>query len=109
MRFVSGVAAPTVEGVIKQHPSFELLQIVRIHAGEAKRSRGGMPNPNSATMVSNVQVSPLWLQNTFSMSNGTPPKRSATGRSDKQEHRVWIDEATDEPRTSDPPTKFCVP
>ena len=36
MRLVSGVAAPTVEGVIKQHPGFELLQIVRIHAGEAQ-------------------------------------------------------------------------
>ena len=36
MRLVGGVASPTIEGVIKQHPSFELLQIVGIHAGEAQ-------------------------------------------------------------------------
>ena len=31
------------------------------------------------SIVSKVQVSPRWLQKTFSISNGTPPKRSATG------------------------------
>jgi hypothetical protein len=35
MRFLGGVTAPAVKGVIKQHSDFELLQIVRIHAGEA--------------------------------------------------------------------------
>ena len=33
---------------------------------------------NSSIIVSKVQVSPRWLQKTFSISNGTPPKRSAT-------------------------------
>ena len=36
MRLIRGVAAPTVEGVIKQHPGLELLQVICIHAGEAQ-------------------------------------------------------------------------
>ena len=104
MPFVSRVAAPAIEGVVQQYPGFELLQVIRIHAGKSKRGReqpgsfgessrravsaprtmvarrrrGEVPNPNSPTMVSKVQVSPRWLQKTFSMSNGAPPKRSAT-------------------------------
>jgi hypothetical protein len=38
-----------------------------------------VPKANSSIIVSKVQVSPRWLQKTFSISNGTPPKRSATG------------------------------
>ena len=90
VRLVGGIAAPAIEGVVKQHPSFELLQIVRYmlerpkdaasrpgawgdNSGRAvsaprtivaRRRRGGVPNPNSSTMVSNVQVSPRWLQKT---------------------------------------------
>jgi hypothetical protein len=33
---VGGIATPTIEGVIKQHPGFELLKIIGIHAGEAE-------------------------------------------------------------------------
>src|SRR6476660_4582024 len=44
----------------------------------ARRSRGVVPKANSSIIVSKVQVSPRWLQKTFSMSNGTPPKHSAT-------------------------------
>src|SRR5262245_55811004 len=36
---VHRIAGPTIQGVIEQHPSFELFQVVRIHAGEAKRCR----------------------------------------------------------------------
>ena len=35
MRFVGGIAAPTIERVVEQHPGFELFKIVRIHAGKA--------------------------------------------------------------------------
>src|SRR5215468_5362369 len=34
VRLVGGVATPTIESVVEQHPGFELLQIVRIHARE---------------------------------------------------------------------------
>ena len=104
MPFVSRVAAPAIEGVVQQHPgsscsrSSEYMRESPSEAasnpgasGEssrravsaprtmvARRSRGEVPNPNSPTMVSKVQVSPRWLQKTFSMSNGAPPKRSAT-------------------------------
>ena len=44
----------------------------------ASCSSGGDLRPNSSSMVSNVQVSPRWLQNTSSMSNGVALKRSAT-------------------------------
>ena len=36
------------------------------------------PRPSSSTIVSNVHMSPRWLQNTPSTSNGVAPKRSAT-------------------------------
>ena len=39
MRFVGGVAAPTIERVVEQHSGFELFEIVRVHAGEAQRCR----------------------------------------------------------------------
>jgi hypothetical protein len=44
----------------------------------ARCSRGYVRNPNSSIMVSKVQVSPRWLQNTPSMSNSVVVKRSAT-------------------------------
>jgi len=44
----------------------------------ASRSSGGIDRPNSATITSNVQRSPRWLQNTSSMSKGVAPNRSAT-------------------------------
>ena len=64
-----------------------------------------MARPNSSTMVSKVQVSPRWLQNTPSMSKGVAPKRSATaGTSDGATNRKTadgIDEAPDQPGTGD--------
>src|SRR5262249_28920927 len=39
VRLVGGIATPTIEGVVEQHPGFELLQIVRIHAREAQGCR----------------------------------------------------------------------
>ena len=36
---VGGIATPTIEGVVEQHPGFELLQIVRIHARQAQGCR----------------------------------------------------------------------
>ena len=44
----------------------------------ARRSSGSVPRPSSSTMVSKVQVSPRWLQNTSSTSNGAASNRSAT-------------------------------
>jgi len=35
MRFVGGIAAPTIEGVVEKHPRVELLKIVCVHAGKA--------------------------------------------------------------------------
>ena len=65
----------------------------------------GVSSPNSSSMVSKVQVSPRWLQNTPSMSNGVALNRSATaehlGRRHEQEHGVRIDEAADQPRAGD--------
>ena len=37
MRLLGRVTAPAVEGVIKEHAGFELLQVVGIHAREAER------------------------------------------------------------------------
>jgi hypothetical protein len=39
VRFVGGVAAPTVESVVEQHPCFELLEVVRMHAGKTAMRR----------------------------------------------------------------------
>jgi hypothetical protein len=39
MGFVSRVATPTVNGVIERHSGFELLEVIRKHAGEAERRR----------------------------------------------------------------------
>src|SRR5262249_45191557 len=39
VRLISGIATPTIEGVVEQHPGFELLQIIGIHAGEAQGCR----------------------------------------------------------------------
>jgi hypothetical protein len=36
VRLIGGIATPTIESVVEQHPGFELLQIVRIHAREAQ-------------------------------------------------------------------------
>src|SRR5262249_18716661 len=36
VRLFSGIASPTIEGLVEQHPRFKLLQIVRIHAREAQ-------------------------------------------------------------------------
>ena len=44
----------------------------------ASRSKGGVARPNSSIITSKVQSSPRWLQNTFSISNGTALKRSPT-------------------------------
>src|SRR5262245_16310228 len=39
VRLGGGIGTPTVEGVIEQHPSLKLLQIVGIHAREAQGCR----------------------------------------------------------------------
>ena len=38
MGFLTGVAAPAIEGVIEQHPSFELFEIVGVHPRETERN-----------------------------------------------------------------------
>jgi hypothetical protein len=35
MRFVAGIAAPTIEGIVEKHPRVELLKIVCIHTGKS--------------------------------------------------------------------------
>ena len=99
------VAAPAIEGVVERHGRFQLREIVPVHAGIAERrgeqafrlrrevgaGRVGAAHdlgelqagartsrPNSSIIVSKVQVSPRWLQNTPSMSKGVALKRSAT-------------------------------
>ena len=71
----------------------------------ASCSSGSDSSPNSAIMVSKVHVSPRWLQNTPSMSNGVALKRSATASTSdgrhEQEHGAGIDEAPDEPGAGD--------
>jgi hypothetical protein len=44
----------------------------------ARCSKGAVASPSSSIMVSKVQASPRWLQNTSSMSNGLALKCSAT-------------------------------
>src|ERR1700730_1175636 len=44
----------------------------------ARRCKASEWSPNSSIMVSKVQVSPRWLQNTSSMSKGVALNRSAT-------------------------------
>ena len=70
--------------------------------------RGGAAaggRPNSSSIVSKVQVSPRWLQNTPSTSNGVGGEPFGDGRDigrrDEQEHRRRIDEAADQPRAGD--------
>ena len=62
-------------------------------------------SPNSSIIVSKVQVSPRWLQNTPSMSKGVALNRSATAvTSDGWTNRntaFGIDEAADQPGTGD--------
>ena len=67
---------------------------------------GRVSSASSSSIVSNVQRSPRWLQNTFVDVEWRRRKRSATAATsaggDEQEHRRWIDKATNEPWTSDP-------
>ncbi len=62
-------------------------------------------SPNSLSMVSNEQRSPSCEISTPSMSNGMAPvslrDRRHLGRIDKQDARVGIDEAADQPRAGD--------
>src|SRR6202521_4311089 len=39
VRFVRGVAAPAIEGVVERHTCLELREIVRMHSRESKRGR----------------------------------------------------------------------
>src|ERR1700674_4548470 len=39
VRFVGGVAAPAIEGVVERHTCLELREIVRMHSRESKRGR----------------------------------------------------------------------
>src|SRR5258707_10494418 len=104
MGFAGGIPAPAIERVVKRDAGLELLEIVVIDPRQAQRRRqqpgrfgrqtsravsaartivasrsnGGVARPNSSTITSNVQSSPRWLQNTFSISKGTALKRSPT-------------------------------
>ena len=99
------VAAPAVERIVqaasrpraaRDRPHTCATGRARRRAGPALRARdraarcrrrerwsqagrsGSLARPNSSIITSNVQRSPRWLQNTFSMSNGVASNRSAT-------------------------------
>ena len=75
------------------------------HDRRQPQQRLGVARPNSSTMMSKVQSSPRWLQNTSSTSNGRRAEalgdRDHLGRRDEQEHGVRIDEAADQPGAGD--------